>query len=83
MNRNDELGVDESHKTPRQVANYMRATGARIGRKYKTHGDVWDDSKSLEIGLLHLILDQLEYMDEKTSIIPDPLEIHRIWLNNV
>lgn len=57
----------------------MREEGWNVGHDYETHGDIWDaDSDTVQIGLLHLILDRLMEMGER----PDPLERHSVWLKN-
>lgn len=72
----------QRHKTPRDVARYMRSGGAGIGRNYETHGNVWDvDNDILQTGLLHLILDELEKVSKQLDQ-EDPMDEHRRWLNN-
>ena len=78
MEREDELPLWEQHKSPAKVARYMRDEGRVVGRTYKTHGDVWNVEHSLvQVGLLHLILDELELIREGKE---DPLEEHIEWL---
>jgi len=78
--RNDKFRDWERHKTPRDVAKYMRSDGYGIGRPYETHGDVWDVNKDvLQIGLLHLILDELEKISNRLDKA-DPMDGHRRWL---
>ena len=78
--RNQELPESQQHKTPTPLAEYMRSVGAEVGREYKTHGEIWDaDPQLMQIGLLHLILDELEDM-QKTE---DPMEGHAYWLNHI
>lgn len=72
--RIDELG---SHMTPKQVALYMRDEGYTVGRKYETHGNVWDEREEVvQTGLLHLILDAIE----DTQPQPSVLDAHQDWL---
>lgn len=64
----DKLEDYEQHKTPKQVAQYMRTIGRGVGRKYTTHGSVWNVSDQvLQIGLLHLLLDELELLNNKAK----------------
>ena len=73
--RNRTLYDFEKHKTPRDVAEYFRYEGRKIGKEYATHGDVWDVKDSVvQTGLLHLILDELK----KTPT--DPLDNHDVWV---
>jgi len=77
--RNEKLYEWEKHKTPKGVAEYMRDQGRTVGRKYETHGDVWQANDAIvQTGLLHLILDKLEQMQERS----DPMEGHQEWLEH-
>jgi hypothetical protein len=63
--REDELPPNEMHKSPVDVAEYMHRQGRRVGRTYKTHGEVWDaKTEVVQTGLLHLILDKIESLDQ-------------------
>ena len=81
--RHDKLFFFEKHKTPKDVARFMRKEGKGVGREYETHGDVWDASDSLlQVGLLHLILDRLDEISNHLTSPKDQLEIHRQWIRN-
>ena len=74
--RNEELEEWQKHKTPRDVARYMRDRAHSVGSRYETHEDVWQASDAIvQTGLLHLILDILE-QDRF-----DPMDRHRRWLS--
>lgn len=82
--RDGKLEEWEKHKTPKGVAEYMRDEGRSVGRKYETHGDVWQASDAtVQTGLLHLILDKLELDKlEQMQKRADPMEGHREWLEH-
>lgn len=62
------------HFTPRQVAEYMRSKGRLVGRRFSTHGAIWDAKDEQKLGLLHLILDAIEKRSDEA------LDKHREWL---
>ena len=69
--RDTEIPTDNRHKTPREIAQYLHDLDLRIGKKYKTYGDLWSvPDGTLQIGLLHLILDSLEVIQDKLSDKP-------------
>lgn len=75
--RDEEIPVDARHMSASDIATYMRTDGKRLGREYKTHGEIWDvDKDVVQIGLLHLILDELQ----KDKAARDPMDAHATWL---
>jgi hypothetical protein len=74
--RDDIIPLWGQHKSPRDIALYMRSVGDRVGKEYKTHGEVWDADSALKTGLLHLILDKLESSNQTD----EALRGHREWL---
>jgi Xaa-Pro aminopeptidase len=66
--REDELPFYERHKSPAEVAEYMRNDGRYVGRDYETHGQIWDEKNELvQTGLLHLILDEIKLLSQGTD----------------
>lgn len=70
------------HKTPKDVAEYMRSEGRRVGRIYETHGSVWGAPDDLQqVGLLHLVVDRLEEINKVLCKKPlDMLAGQSAWL---
>ena len=72
MPRDTPIPCYAQHKPPRLVAQFMRTVGEDVGKIYRTHGAVWDDDENRKIGLLELIIDQLEHLGQ-----PKVNKLHR------
>jgi len=68
------------HFSPRDIAKYFHNEGADVGRKYKTHGEIWSAPiEHRKIGLLHLILEELQRLNKDDD---GWITAHREWLTN-
>lgn len=85
----DKLKEDRKHLTDRGLASYMRNEGKLAGNYYGNNHEIWNAPRErLQTGLLHLILDRLEQIEELArkneehkKPKPSPLDIHREFLN--
>jgi hypothetical protein len=77
-----ELPLHSQHQTPKSIAQYMRGRGKDVGKIYKTLKDIWHaPNDELQIGLLHLIVDQLEEITDVLSKKPvDMMAGHAAWM---